>query len=267
MMKSICEAPGVRTEPRLAKPVCKGIAVMTGFDDSCDRTAAKLAGRLKLPLVTADTAQSFSYLLVVTPKRLELRENRRGMTRPICVDTTVFRRRRSTLNLSRRQPLARAIGPHTNTVVDATAGIGQDAFLLALMGYRVTAIERSAIIAALLQDGVSRAGDSLAGRVDVIFGDTREVLPSMRPAPDTVYLDPMFPPKRKRSALAKKSVRTLRDLVGDDDDAVELLAVCLRHAANRVVVKRPSYADPLKPAPSANHRGKLVRYDVYFVKP
>ena len=87
------------------------------------------------------------------------------------------------------------------------------------MGYRVTAIERSAIIAALLQDGLSRAGELFTGRVDVIAGDTREVLPNIYPAPDTVYLDPMFPPKRKHSALAKKSVRTLRDLVGDDNDA------------------------------------------------
>lgn len=267
MLKSGNDVSGIRTEPRLAKPISRKVAVMTGFGDRCDRTAAKLAERLNLPLVTADTAQSFPYLLVATQARLELRENRGSTGHPIYVDTTVLDRRRSTLNLSRRQALARAIGPHTNTVVDATAGLGQDTFLLALMGYRVTAIERSTVIAALLQDGLSRAGGSLAGRVDVISGDTREVLPNICPAPDTVYLDPMFPPKRKRSALAKKSVRTLRDLVGDDDDATELLSVCLLHAANRVVVKRPSYADPLKSAPSANHQGKLVRYDVYFVKP
>ncbi len=266
MGKSGNNVPNARTESRLTKPVSKKVAVMTGFDARCDQTASKLADRLNLPLVTADTAQPFQYLLVATPNRLELRENRGGTTRPLYVDTTVFERRRSTLNLSRRQPLARAIGPRTNTVVDATAGIGQDTFLLALLGYRVTAIERSAIIVALLQDGLSRAGDLLAGRVDVISGDAREVLPNICPAPDTVYLDPMFPPKRKRSALAKKSVRTLRDLVGDDDDAMELLSVCLRYAANRVVVKRPSYVEPLKPAPSTSHEGKLVRYDVYFVK-
>jgi 16S rRNA (guanine1516-N2)-methyltransferase len=226
MGKSGNNVPSARTESRLTKPVSKKVAVMTGFDARCDQTASKLADRLNLPLVTADTAQPFQYLLVATPNRLELRENRGGTMRPLYVDTTVFERRRSTLNLSRRQPLARAIGPRTNTVVDATAGIGQDTFLLALLGYRVTAIERSAIIVALLQDGLSRAGNLLAGRVDVISGDTREVLPNICPAPDTVYLDPMFPPKRKRSALAKKSVRTLRDLVGDDDDAMELLSVC-----------------------------------------
>ena len=178
----------------------------------------------------------------------------------------MFKKRRSTLNLSRRQPLTRAIGPQTDSVVDATAGVGQDTFLLALMGYRVIAIERSAIIAALLQDGLSRAGELFTGRVDVIAGDTREVLPNICPAPDTVYLDPMFPPKRKHSALAKKSVRTLRDLVGDDNDAQGLLSVCLRYATKRVVVKRPSYAEPLKLDPSISHQGKLVRYDVYFVK-
>ncbi|MFQ5761293.1 MAG: class I SAM-dependent methyltransferase, partial [Acidiferrobacterales bacterium] len=105
---------------------------MSGFDDRCDQTASELAGRLNLPLVNADTAQSFPYLLVATQERLELRENRGRAARPIYVDTTVFERLRSTLNLSRRQPLARAIGLHTKTVVDATAGIGQDTFLLAL---------------------------------------------------------------------------------------------------------------------------------------
>ncbi len=252
---------GAITEPRMSKSVCGKVAVLDG---GCAHAACTIADRLNLSLVTADTAQPFQYLLVATANRLELRDNRGGTARPLYVDPAVFERRRSTL--SRRQPLARAIGRHTATVVDATAGIGRDSFLLALMGYRVTAIERSAIIAALLQDGVSRAGDLLTDRVHVICGDAREILPRIDPAPDTVYVDPMFPPKRKGSALAKKSVRTLRDLVGDDDDAVELLTVCLRHAAKRVVVKRPSHVEPLKPAPSISHEGKLVRYDVYFAK-
>ena len=136
MVKSGNNVSTARAESRLAEPVSKKVAVMTGFDDRCDRTAATLADKLNLPLVTADTVPSFQYLLVATPNRLELRDNREGTTQPLYVDTSVFARRRSTLNLSRRQPLARAIGPHTNSVVDATAGIGQDAFLLALMGYR-----------------------------------------------------------------------------------------------------------------------------------
>ena len=120
MVKSGNNVSRPRAESRLAEPVSKKVAVMAGFDDRRDQTASKLADRLNLPLVAADTAPSFQYLLVATPNRLELRENRGGTTRPLYVDTTVFARRRSTLNLSRRQPLARAIGPHTNSVVDAT---------------------------------------------------------------------------------------------------------------------------------------------------
>jgi 16S rRNA (guanine1516-N2)-methyltransferase len=77
-------------------------------------------------------------------------------------------------------------------------------------------------------------------------------------------MDPMFPPKRKCSALAKKSLRVLRDLVGDDEDALELFEICRRHAANRVVVKRPDHVPPLFANPTTSYEGKLVRYDVYI---
>lgn len=253
----------VKAKWRAGEHASNKVAVM---DERCDQRAHKLARKLNLSLATTDTAQLFPYLLVTTPKRLELRENCGRTVRPLYVDPTIFEKHRSTLNLSRRQPLARAIGPLKNTVVDTTAGIGQDSFLLARMGHCVTAIERSPIVAALLEDGLSRAGSLLSARVNVIAGDARHILPTIKPAPDTIYLDPMFPPKRKRSALAKKSVRTLRDLVGEDADAAELLAVCLRYATNRVVVKRPNYVEPLRPNPCVSHDGKLVRYDVYFVK-
>ena len=84
-------------------------------------------------------------------------------------------------------------------------------------------------------------------------------------APDVVYLDPMFP-LRKRSALAKKEMRVLRRLVGDDEDAGELLEVARRAARRRVVVKRTPEAPPLAAAPTMSYRGKLVRYDVYLAR-
>ena len=79
--------------------------------------------------------------------------------------------------------------------------------------------------------------------------------------PDVVYLDPMFPTGRK--AAERKPLRVLRRLVGDDADAGELLAAALRVAKRRVVVKRPLRADPLGAKPTATHRGKAARYDVY----
>lgn len=76
----------------------------------------------------------------------------------------------------------------------------------------------------------------------------------------------MFPPKRKASALAKKSIRMVRAVVGDDEDAADLLECARRIAGQRVVVKRPTDAGPLSgPAPASAIETKLVRYDVYPV--
>lgn len=163
-------------------------------------------------------------------------------------------------------PLRRAIGPGPRTIVDATAGLGYDAVHLAVLGYRVTAIERNVVVGALACDGLARArGQALIPPDNPTWqsGDTRTLLPTFRPPPDTVYLDPMYPPKRKKSAAVRKEMRLLRLLVADDDDAAELLAVARACAADRVVVKRPLDAPALAPGVTAAYAGKLVRYDVY----
>ncbi|NOZ11209.1 MAG: class I SAM-dependent methyltransferase [Gammaproteobacteria bacterium] len=174
--------------------------------------------------------------------------------------------------LYRHQPLAKAIGRSVTTVVDATAGLGQDSFLIAGYGPRVIAMERSPIVAALLNDGLRRGREQNAAtarivdRISLQQGDAQSLLPLLQPPPDVVYIDPMFPPKRRKSALAKKEIRTLRTLVGDDSDAHKLLQVACAVARRRVVVKRPDHAPPLAPNPTVSHKGKLVRYDVYVTK-
>lgn len=230
--------------------------------------AAALADELGLELVPSWGLAPWEFVLMSTAERLELRDNRVRRARPCYVDAA--RLARSQQNRSRRQPLARAIGAHTRHVIDATAGLGQDALLLASMGYEVTALERCAVLAALLRDGLARAQRDqrlkrlIAERLRVIGGEARELIPRIQPPADTIYMDPMFPPKRRRSALPPKSVRWVRELVGDDEDAVELLRVCLRFAGRRVVVKRPDDAPVLFANPALSYGTKLVRYDVYL---
>jgi 16S rRNA (guanine1516-N2)-methyltransferase len=74
----------------------------------------------------------------------------------------------------------------------------------------------------------------------------------------------MFPPKRKKSALAKKSMMVLRDLLGDDQDKEQLFEAAFKAAGKRVVVKSPDYAEPLGGKPNESFQGKLLRYDVYL---
>lgn len=165
---------------------------------------------------------------------------------------------------------AQAIGKKTKTMVDATAGWGQDSLALFRMGYDVTCIERSPIMAELLADGFSRLSqlDWLRklnlSPPKLIQGDAIDILNNLPEPPDCIYLDPMFPLKRKKSALAKKSIMVLRDLVGDDVDKEVLFASALKAAGKRVVVKSPDYADPLGGKPSESFHGKILRYDVYL---
>lgn len=232
--------------------------------------ARSLAAQLRTPLFDRDSSLSAAeFLLVFTGERVELRERRSG-TGPIYVDFSTVDVRLYGRNLSRRQPLARAMGKKVRTIIDATAGLGQDAFLLAAMGYEVLAIERSPAVATLLEDGMARAAKdpelqrALNDRLKLLVGDAKTILASGTVRADVVYIDPMFPPKRKASALAKKEMRALRALVGEDTDAAGLLAVARGCARNRVVIKRPLYAPPLIPDPAFSQAGKLVRYDVYL---
>lgn len=165
--------------------------------------------------------------------------------------------------------LGKGVTPH---VVDATAGLGRDAFVLASLGARVLLIERVAAIAALLEDGLARAaGDPEVGeivaRMRLAWADAgRELAATLAAAdfpPQVIHLDPMFP-HRDKSALVKKEMRLFRELAGDDSDAPRLLEAALDLATHRVVVKRPRKAPPIAgPAPQHVLEGKTSRYDLY----
>ncbi len=173
-----------------------------------------------------------------------------------------------------REPLARAVGAREGvrpTVLDATAGLGRDAFLLALIGCPVRALERSPIVYTLLADGLARAARearlaSAVARIGLECACARAVLESLLPAdrPEVIYLDPMFP-EREKSALVKKEMRLFRAVVGEDDDADSLLSLALTRARKRVVVKRPVHAPFLAGLPPHHAQtGPSIRFDVYL---
>jgi 16S rRNA (guanine1516-N2)-methyltransferase len=157
-------------------------------------------------------------------------------------------------------------------VWDVTAGLGRDAWLLACMGCRVVAIERSPILGVMLHDALSRACEQLGpepgAQFQVVVTDARRLLQEVPrdEAPDVVYMDPMFGARRRKTALAKKEMRVLGRLIGNDPDAGELFEAATRAARQRVVVKRRSGAPPLVPRPDTEYSGKIARYDVYFTR-
>ncbi|MCP4617363.1 MAG: class I SAM-dependent methyltransferase [Bradyrhizobium sp.] len=171
----------------------------------------------------------------------------------------------------RGHPLVRAAGikkDHIPSIVDATAGLGRDAFLLASAGAAITLIERSAEVHGLLRDALARAaaGSSelaeVVARMTLIHGDARGLLPDLKP--DVVIVDPMHPP-RQNTALVKQEMRQLSAIVGADEDADELMRIALASARERVVLKWPLRAAPLLEAPKPSHQfaGKTVRYEVF----
>lgn len=215
--------------------------------------------------------------------RLERTEGRlylAGDDGRVCVDFVTgpmgFRRRRGG---GRGQAVAKAVGLKGSKtpprVVDATAGLGRDAFILATLGCPVLAIERHPDIHALCSDGLDRAlqdpdtAEALGNRLMLQQGDALAYLkdyaasPIASFQPDVLYLDPMHPP-RKKSALPRLEMRLFRDLVGEDLDQKELLQAALESGIARVVVKRPANQEPMMPGVVSSIPGKTTRFDIYL---
>ncbi|MDQ7049525.1 MAG: class I SAM-dependent methyltransferase [Enterobacterales bacterium] len=169
------------------------------------------------------------------------------------------------------ETIAKAIGckPHFRPrLLDATAGMGRDAFIMAALGCQVVMQERNLAIFLLLQDALARFNQSslatsLKFPIELLFQDFFPRQQAVHKF-DLIYLDPMFP-ERKKSALVKKEMRLFKRLVGDDDDADELLLKSLASGVKRVVVKRPKGAPCLADKkPSHEIKAKKFRYDVYL---
>ena len=172
----------------------------------------------------------------------------------------------------RGQNLAKAVGMKFNknrNIIDATAGLGYDSFILASLGAKVTLIERSQKMHELLQNGIDE-GISFGGeiekiinRMELLFGDSKDILPKL--TPEVIMIDTMYK-DRKKTALVKNNMRLVREIVGPDSDYIELLKVALNCAKNRVVLKQPRYAEPIKEIRKCSHQilGKSIRYDIFM---
>lgn len=257
-----------RNAERLAErlAVCGSTAELQG-------SAQSLAEELDLPWTESADADNHEALLLVTARGLQLQLCGPQAPGPITVDFgagQMRHRRRGGHN----ELLGRAVGigkwPQLS-VLDATAGLGRDSFVLADLGCRVTLCERSTLAYALLRDGLERARTSadawlqeVSGRMQLQLSDGVDCMRQWSgEAPHTVYLDPMFPP-RKKSARVKKEMWLFQYLLDTEDTGEELLEPALALARHRVVVKRSNRAAALGGhKPHFELGGKTVRFDVY----
>jgi len=231
---------------------------------------ASIASRLTLPIT--DYLAEHTQLLL-SEQHLAIHAPTLG--KPIYVDFAAGKNaHRRQFGGGRGQPFAKAIGlKHgaTPTVIDATGGFARDAFVLASLGCQVTLLERNPILSLLIEDALQRAEASddiaeICAAMQIINTDAVHYLHSLTPKqfPDVVYMDPMYP-SRDKSALVKKDMQLLHQLVGADNDSATLLVAAKAIAKKRVVVKRPKGADFVgQQKPATSIESKNTRYDIYL---
>ncbi len=253
-------------------------AAHSAFQNAAQQLATDLG--LKYLKVIADPKRApVPLLLYVTDLGLQLQQTGKKAPGPIWVDFVggaVAHRR--VFGGGSGQLIAKAVGIKQGvrpSVLDVTAGLGKDAFVLATLGCQVEMLERSPIVHALLADGLQRAAinmevmDIIEG-MELHFADSISFMQKCVEKPQVIYVDPMFP-HSKKSASVKKEMLVFRDIVGADVDAGELLSTALETAQARVVVKRPRKA-PIIEIPGSSItpgyalEGKSSRYDIYPLK-
>ena len=250
-------APEMMTAPEMAAP-----EMMTAPEMAAPEAARELAARAGLELRRREKDGA-----------LELAGDGMGLAADLAQLLPRLQPDRLGRELLVRAARVRGVG--RPTAVDATAGLGEDSLLLAAAGFEVTLYERDPVIAALLADALERASNEpqltgIVARMRLVEGDSVAGLRAMGERgerPDVVFLDPMFPERRK-SAAVKKKFQLLHRLERPCDDEAELLGAALAAHPRKVVVKRPPKGPFLAGArPSHQLAGKAVRYDVIVPPP
>ena len=247
---------------------------ITASDKSLTKQAQLIAKQWSFDFVSCS---SELFQLQLTAQRLQLIQTGDMSPGPVHVEFSCGQAaHRRHYGGGKGQTIAKAVclsSSQVPLILDATAGLGRDAFVFASLGARVILVERSAIAAALLADGMQRASSdkeisAIISRMQLIYADALELMPKLASehsqTPDVVYLDPMFP-HRKKTAAVKKEMSSFQHLVGADCDSDHLLAAAMQLARKRVVVKRPIKA-PLLANKSASFSlpMKKHRFDIYL---
>jgi len=245
------------------------IALWAAPEIPCER-AEKLVQQLGIPCL--DRIPEQGPILCLGKERLEFRimgHAELGGSLWVDFDSTSARRRGHHTGSELLIQAAKIRRVESPLLIDATAGLGRDGFLLASHGFRVEMIEINPLVAALLEDGLARARrvahlQPVVERIRLFQGNSVERLASLDEVPAVIYLDPMFP-QRSKSAKVKQNLRLLQYLDEHSIAPEPLLSAALAVGANKVVVKRPlkgPYIDGK--TPSYSLKGKAIRFDVFL---
>lgn len=258
-------------------------------DPHARKKAQSLSLTLNLPLLDSWTNEDdenphiddvkYNYCLIVDSNGLSLSPKNSRDHGAIRVDFAAgAHAHRRNFGGGHGQNIAKALGISGSfkpLVFDLTAGLGGDSFVFSSLGCAVVLFERQPIVAALLRDGIDRASVSndiglreIVSRLNLQPYDSIEALERMAEVtqPDVIYMDPMFP-ERKKSAKVKKEMQVFHNIVGGDEDSVSLLKKAIDSARYRIVVKRPSTAGFLGDLqPTYSLKGKSTRFDIFALR-
>jgi 16S rRNA (guanine1516-N2)-methyltransferase len=248
----------------------KMILLKNSLDSSL---AEQYSVKYGIPLMD-ELSSDTRFTLELTKGGLELNDLSSPKTKSLLIDFAAEKLQHRILTGGKNLPLAKAIGitaKQKPSVIDMTAGLGRDAFILASLGCTVTMFEESPVIAAMLEDALMRALEapkiqSAAERLNLVFGNSAELVNQAVIAAkniDVIYLDPMFP-ESKKSALTKKDMQYLQALLGHDNSPQTLLESALDSGVKRVVIKQPRHAENLTARPTTFEvKSKTHRFNVY----
>ena len=188
---------------------------------------------------------------------------------PLVIDFSRLERRLKSAG-RKSELIAQAVGTRQGLkVMDCTAGLGTDALVLAYLGCEVTLVERSKVVASLLDDAIKKATNhplvsEAAARLHLICAEARLVI-DQRLRPDVVYLDPMFPSK-SGGALVKGKMQLLQRFLGMDHDVTDLLEAVLSSGVKRTVLKRPTKNIQWQPPRKPNHvlSSRNAKFEIYL---
>lgn len=235
--------------------------VLVAGDDAHSDKLRALSERLNIPIAHAPTDELCLMMscegLTLAQGELQVRGDYRKM---------LPRLKHNNLSHEMLVKAAKLKGVAHPTVLDATAGLGEDSLLLAAAGFEVELYEHNPIIAALLEDTLQRASEEgelseIVSRMHLHKENSVQAMKHLSFQPDVILLDPMFPPRQKNSLVTKK-LQLFQKLELPCSEEAEILEAALSCRPKRIVIKRPakgSYLAGVKPAYSLD--GKAVRYD------
>ncbi len=238
------------------------------YDENLNERAGKLASNLNIPLVRDIPREKESFKLCFGEGKVFLQGG--GMELVPDFTDLCDRVKPGRLNTEVLVKACKIKGDNNTTVFDATAGLGEDSFILAAAGFNVILYEKDPVIYELLLNSWERGRKdpkigAILSRMHIYSGDSTEALSMLTEKPGVVLLDPMFP-ERKKSGLIKKKFQLLQKLESPCDDEESLMAAALKGAGKRIVIKRPAKGPDLAGrVPDFSYPGKAVRYDCILI--